>query len=840
MKRASSRFVRLFLVVALVTAIAGSLVPVTKAAGAVDVGSVTLSSTSAGKVAQYTIGVNHLADVPIGGTLTVTFPLGTTVPSSIAATAISVSQVSSTPTTKVLNLAPTVAARAVTLISPLAIGKGSSTIIFATTAGITNPTAKAYIGAKTLSVSSSAEVAGTTGSYTIAQTFVVSPASAARGATVSVSGAGYTGSTAGTIFIGSTTVGIATGSSTGGSFTVDASGNLTGSFVAGSVTNKAAINRYLYIQDQGDGTLSVSKSYTQKASATPASTSATPGSTVSVTLSDFNASSAITSTTALVANTEPAAGYSTNTLGGSTAAYSFTLPNGTSTGTKTVVVRDASAKTASFLLTVVNRTITVTPTSGVPGQAVTISGTGFTKSSAGTATTSITLNTSTANVAVVTPGTPISLATDGTFLYTGTIPFDDTITATGGTKTWTATDTGYLVGTSSGFSIQSRSLALSPSTGGPGSIITVTGAGFGKKTNGGVSSQVTLSMSGSVTGAFSVTSGPFPITATGEFTGSVTIPVAAKVETITITATDNNGAAGTNGFTANKTKTKTLSITAGTVTVSPTSGSTGTLVTITGSNFPSQTNLSALTFGTASALPIPAPATDTSGNFTVTIAVPAAAAGGSLVPGSLVIKGTVSNISGTTSFTIPSPGITISPATGKAGETISITGTGFSAYSTVGTINVGAVNQAPSPNPITDALGGFTTTVTIPALNPGAYTVTVTAPTGGSFTGTAQLTITSASAAGSAVIPATAFQALTNAGILTLASASSPGGTSFGAFVPDLPGDTLAEVQPFGVLILNLSAAANISVSGQTAVAVAADTPTFFAVGSSVTIEVVS
>jgi len=116
----------------------------------------------------------------------------------------------------------------------------------------------------------------------------------------------------------------------------------------------------------------------------------------------------------------------------------------------------------------------------------------------------------------------------------------------------------------------------------------------------------------------------------------------------------------------------------------------------------------------------------------------------------------------------------------------------------------------------------------------------VTAPTGGSFTGTAQLTITSASAAGSAVIPATAFQSLTNAGILTLASASPPGGTSFGAFVPDLPGDTLAEVQPFGVLILNLSAAANISVSGQTAVAVAANTPTFFAVGSSVTIEVVS
>jgi len=155
-------------------------------------------------------------------------------------------------------------------------------------------------------------------------------------------------------------------------------------------------------------------------------------------------------------------------------------------------------------------------------------------------------------------------------------------------------------------------------------------------------------------------------------------------------------------------------------------------------------------------------------------------------------------------------------------------------------MNIGTVNQVPVPNPVTDATGGFTATVTVPALNPGSYTVTVTAPAGSTFTGTAQITITSATAAGSAVIPATAFQALTSNGILTLASAAPPGGTSFGAFVPDLPGDTLTEVEPFGVLILTLSADATISVSGNPGVAVTADTPTFFAVGATVTIEVVS
>jgi hypothetical protein len=224
----------------------------------------------------------------------------------------------------------------------------------------------------------------------------------------------------------------------------------------------------------------------------------------------------------------------------------------------------------------------------------------------------------------------------------------------------------------------------------------------------------------------------------------------------------------------------------------------------------------------------------------VTITVPAAAAGGSLTPGALVITATVSNITGTSSFTIPGPSISVSPTSGRPGDELTITGTGFSAFSTVGTINIGSVNQVSVPNPLTDGSGDFSAVVTVPALNPGSYTVTVTAPTGSSFTGTAQITITSATVAGSAVAPATAFAALTSQSILSLASASPPGGTSFGAFVPDLPGDTLTEVQPFGVLILTLTADATVSVSGNPGIAVTANTPTFFAVGATVTVEVVS
>ena len=123
----------------------------------------------------------------------------------------------------------------------------------------------------------------------------------------------------------------------------------------------------------------------------------------------------------------------------------------------------------------------------------------------------------------------------------------------------------------------------------------------------------------------------------------------------------------------------------------------------------------------------------------------------------------------------------------------------------------------------------------IPALNPGAYTITVR--TAAAFTATASINIVSQTAGG--VSPETAFQALTSRGILTLAAAAAPGGTSFGAYVPGLAGNTLVQVEPNGVLILTLNADARISVSNQPAVDVSADTPTFFALGSSVSVEVI-
>ena len=556
----------------------------------------------------------------------------------------------------------------------------------------------------------------------------------------------------------------------------------------------------------------------------------TRGTKLKVTLNDFPTAGA--GVTAKIAGedatiTAPSALPAGKTSG----TVELDVAQSTKPGTRQVSIT-SGGETATFLITIAGRVLTVTPSSAVPGQAVRISGEGF----QGVGSVDLTLSSASAS-ASVTGGDDITVNQDGTFLYAGKVPFSDE-TKSGATAlpmTWAAVDASDSAGpaaASSGFTIQSRTVTLSPSTANPGATVDISGTGWGTGSEGTTTSQVSIAVTGG--GSRGVTAGPFPISSSGEFSGSFTVPGDAGVGPLTVTATDNNSTAG--GFTDDAMKTATLTVPTGTMSVNPAMASTGSVITISGSGFPAQTNLSRLEFGVANALPVPAPATDLSGSFTVTINVPAAPGGGSLPPGAVVIQATVGKISGTASFTIPGPSITLSTSSARAGETITVTGTGFSAFTTVGHVNVGEVNQAPTPNPLTDGVGGFTANVVVPALNPGAYTLTVRAGTG--FTATAPITVLPATT-GRVVSAEIAFQALTSRGILSLAAAAPPGGTSFGAYVPDLAGNTLVNVVPNGVLVLTLNADARISVSGQPAVDVSADTPTFFALGSTVSVEVI-
>ena len=255
-------------------------------------------------------------------------------------------------------------------------------------------------------------------------------------------------------------------------------------------------------------------------------------------------------------------------------------------------------------------------------------------------------------------------------------------------------------------------------------------------------------------------------------------------------------------------------------------------VAVSGTRFPARTALSALKVGSWNGLPSPPPMTDESGSFMVTLTVPPGSHGDDWP---VVVRVRVADIERSAPLILPCPRIDLSTPSARPGDTITITGTAFTAFADVDTINIGVAPALPVPNPLTDGVGDFSANVTVPTLKPGAYTVTVR--TGRDYTATVPINIIGGE---NARPPEEAFQELTSRGLLTLAAASAPGGKEFGAYVPGLPGDTLAMVEPGGVLVLTLAKDARISVSGQPAVDVAADTPTFFALGSEVSVEVVS
>ena len=806
--------------------------------------SVVRSATNAGSVAQWQIGFTPVVGLSANASLITLKFSHASVPADVASSDISVlatADVDGTDTTvgKLLEVAPTRTSSSITFFTPVSSdGDNLVTIVVATTAGVANglrPT-----DAATVKVQAGTNAEGTSAAFTVGQYLSFSPSSgAARGATVAVSGGGFSSGTSGSIRIG------VDRTSTGGSYTVDSSGKLSGSFVASNDTKGGGT---ISVQDLGSGKwIETAKKYEQKPSATPATTDVPLGGSVNVKVSDF-----------------PDGDISANFPGADSAVLKETLTSGTyklpipqdsGTGTKLVTITSSGGGKATFLIEIVTRVLTVNPSSAVPGQAVAVSGSGFT----GVSSVDLTLTGQVddeGNPTTVLGGAEITVNTDGTFLYTGKVPFNSATATHRGLKQWKATKTlaedatdeekdAALAATSAGFSIQARTITLSPSTANPGSTVEVFGSGWGVTARGNVTSEVLITLSAAGSGSF----GPFPVSSSGEFQGAFTVPANSDATPITVTATDNNGTgeAGdglTNGFApqtngsvnGNQTASKMLRVPTGVVVVSPDTASTGAVITVTGTGFPAQTNLSALKFGAANALPVPAPATDVTGRFTVTITVPAAQIGGSLKPGAVVIRAMVGQISGTTSFTIPGPEVSLSSGTARPGESLTITGTGFSAFANVDAINFGAAPALPVPNPRTDAVGDFSASVIVPTLNPGAYTITVR--TGAGFAATTPVTILSG-ATDRARTPEEALRSLTAKGLLTLAAAAPPGGTEFGAYVPDLAGNTLALIQPNGVLVLTLNADARVSVSGQPAVDVAADTPTFFAIGATVSVEVI-
>ena len=365
---------------------------------------------------------------------------------------------------------------------------------------------------------------------------------------------------------------------------------------------------------------------------------------------------------------------------------SGTVPSTAVTGT--LVATDGAGKSASTAFTV-TPTLVLTPTSGLPGSTVAVTGSGW-----GAAAVTLTF----AGTSVVTTPatiTPASGLISATFTVpssgTGSTPGVKAVVASQGATTATAN-----------FTVSARALTITPNSGAIGTTVVIIGSTL--------SPSATITMGGPVT----VLSPSGAITT--DSTGTM-VPVTARI---------NSGATlGANAITATdpaKSAAGVFTVVAPKLSVSPTSGPRNSVVTFTGTGWVPNVQVT-ITLAAGSVLTTP----DATGSFAAILTVPEAAS--NTLPNTATATDVLNTA--TTTFTVPPAAITVTPDAGAAGTTVTVSGTGFPAY-TQATIQLGTIIF--DAKPLTNALGTFSQTIVVLPIQAGITTVSATTAATGTLT----------------------------------------------------------------------------------------------------------
>jgi IPT/TIG domain len=336
----------------------------------------------------------------------------------------------------------------------------------------------------------------------------------------------------------------------------------------------------------------------------------------------------------------------------------------------------------SATVTIVTAAITLGGASGHVGDSVSVSGSGYAPSSTITATYD---------------GASLALTGTTTTTASGAIPSGVAFTvpaSTAGLHTVVVSAGGQ--NASATFTVQPQ-ITLNPSNGVAGTSDTFTGSGFAS------SSTISATFGGSA-----IAVSPSTTNSSGGFSATYTVPGQAP---------GAHGVLVTDGSSNNASATYTINTPS--ISLSPGTGTVGATVTVSGSNFPASSAITA-TYGGA-ALTLSGATTTTSAGAIpagVTFTVPASTAGGHTVQVS------AGGQSATQTFTVQ-PQITLSPSSGGAGSSASISGTGFAASSALSaTFNGTGMTLGGTTS--TDANGSFSgATYTVPGDSAAGYPVAV-------------------------------------------------------------------------------------------------------------------
>ena len=472
--------------------------------------------------------------------------------------------------------------------------------------------------------------------------------------------------------------------------------------------------------------------------------------TVGPTISSLNPNSGAVGTAVTITGMNFGATQGTSTVKfNGTAVTSYTswsntsivvnVPTGATDGNVVVTVGTLSSPGVMFTISSAGPTITtVSPNSGAPGTAVTITGTNF---GATQATSTVTFG---GTVATTTSWSATSIGV--------TVP-------AGATTGAVAVTVGGLVSNGVTFTVPAPAItSLNPASGLAGAAVTITGTNFG--TTQGTS---TVKFNGTTA----------TVTSWSNTSIAVTVPSGATTGNVVVTV----GTQASNGVSF------TVTTPAPTITtLNPTSGAVGSSVVITGTNFGATQGTSTVKFNGTTATATAWSATS------ITATVPTGATTGNVV---VTVNGQASN---GVAFTVstPAPVITsLNPTSGVAGAAVTITGTNFGTTQGTSTVKFDGTTAAVTSwsntsiavtVPSGAATGNVVVTVGTQASNGVSFTVTTPAPT------ITTLNPTSGAVGSSVVITGTNFGATQGTSTVkfngTTATTTAWGATSITATVP--------------------------------------------------------
>jgi hypothetical protein len=395
--------------------------------------------------------------------------------------------------------------------------------------------------------------------------------------------------------------------------------------------------------------------------------SANPGDTVTIQITDGEAGTVDTCYIVAAANDASCSG--TIPSSGSL-DVTATIPDGVPSGTQKFYILDGGDTVLKANITIGSASVSSTPSVGaVANQRITMSGSGFTASST---VRTILLAGETIHTSKINDNSIISIDNGGSWSASVDLPVTAG-TETSGIKEIKVTDGSGRVGKFD-LDLGAKTLTVSPEEGRVGSNVTVKGAGFPSKNNDGNSNTVTVTY----TSGASENSSTVTPDASGNFTVTVQVPSGSAIPSTNIVK------ATYDLYTANtaSTKANTSNITTGnhnvpsaSVTTNITTGGAGTSVTATGTGFKRYTTVTTMEVGDIDVTPSPKPTTDTNGGVEFDFIIPGTDTGVQTVE--LTIGGTTASIGFTVTDATVSDVVT---ATADALEPLLTAGTLASAF----------------------------------------------------------------------------------------------------------------------------------------------------------------